>query len=380
MSRSPFAPHRLPPWLRGFAPTPVTLSGRERLRSCVGAFAGIACVGLLMRWLPGIPSSVPLLVAPMGASAVLLFAVPASPLAQPWSIIGGNLVAALVGVACARWIGDPVAAAALAVAVAIGAMFALRCVHPPSGAVALTAVLGGPAVHALGFRFVLEPIALQSAVLLCAALLYHALTGHRYPHAAAASRPAPAGAAFTRADLHAVLQRRTEWIDAAPDDLEALLRDVELQAYARTFSQLSCADIMSRPALGIAADTSAAAALKLLNRHRIKALPVLDAARRVIGIVTRADLSRSAAFGASGTPPGRPRADKRAAPAARDVMSRPVRTMPLTTPIAELVPLFADQGHHHIPIVDTEQRLAGIVTPADLITGLYRQAQLRPAA
>jgi CBS domain-containing membrane protein len=117
-----------------------------------------------------------------------------------------------------------------------------------------------------------------------------------------------------------------------------------------------------------------------LNRHRIKALPVLDAARRVIGIVTRADLSRSAAFGASGTPPGRPRADKRAAPAARDVMSRPVRTMPLTTPIAELVPLFADQGHHHIPIVDTEQRLAGIVTPADLITGLYRQAQLRPAA
>lgn len=333
-----------------------------------------------MRWLPGIPSSVPLLVAPMGASAVLLFAVPASPLAQPWSIIGGNLVAALVGVACARWIGDPIAAAALAVAVAIGAMFALRCVHPPSGAVALTAVLGGPAVHALGFRFVLEPIALQSAVLLCAALLYHALTGHRYPHAAAASRPAPAGAAFTRADLHAVLQRRTEWIDAAPEDLEALLRDVELQAYARTFSQLSCADVMSRPALGIAADTSAAAALKLLNRHRIKALPVIDAAHRVIGIVTRADLSRPAARGASGSTSGLFGMRKRPAPAARDVMSRPVRTMPLATPIAELVPLFSDQGHHHIPIVDTEQRLAGIVTPADLITGLYRQTQLRPAA
>ncbi len=137
---------------------------------------------------------------------------------------------------------------------------------------------------------------------------------------------------------------------------------------------------MSRPALGIAADTSAAAALKLLNRHRIKALPVIDAAHRVIGIVTRADLSRPAARGASGSTSGLFGMRKRPAPAARDVMSRPVRTMPLATPIAELVPLFSDQGHHHIPIVDTEQRLAGIVTPADLITGLYRQTQLRPAA
>ncbi|ONQ60359.1 HPP family protein, partial [Burkholderia cenocepacia] len=59
---------------------------------------------------------------------------------------------------------------------------ALRCVHPPSGAVALTAVVGGPAIHALGFGFVLQPIALQSAILLSAALVYHALTGHRYPH------------------------------------------------------------------------------------------------------------------------------------------------------------------------------------------------------
>src|SRR5258706_10586585 len=96
-------------------------------------------------------ANIPLLVAPMGASAVLLFAVPASPLAQPWSIIGGNLVSATVGVACAALIGNPVHAAALAVAVAVGAMFALRCIHPPSGAVALTAGLGGPAGHAMGF-------------------------------------------------------------------------------------------------------------------------------------------------------------------------------------------------------------------------------------
>ncbi|VEA74072.1 HPP family [Serratia rubidaea] len=82
-------------------------------------------------------------VAPMGASAVLLFAVPASPLAQPWSIVGGNLVAALIGVSCGKLIGDPGLACGVAACLAIGVMFKLRCLHPPSGAVALTAILGG---------------------------------------------------------------------------------------------------------------------------------------------------------------------------------------------------------------------------------------------
>jgi CBS domain-containing membrane protein len=170
-------------WLLRFAPHPVAIGWPERFRSCVGALLGIAFTGGSMHVLLGADAMIPLLVAPMGASAVLLFGVPASPLAQPWSIIGGNLVSAAVGVACGIWIADPVQAGALAVALAICAMFALRCVHPPSGAVALTAVLGGPAIHAMGYRFILEPIAVQSFALLTAAIVFHLLTGHRYPHA-----------------------------------------------------------------------------------------------------------------------------------------------------------------------------------------------------
>lgn len=370
----------------------MTLGWRERLRSCAGALAGIGCVGVAMRMLPGIPGDVPLLVAPMGASAVLLFAVPASPLAQPWSLIGGNLVAATVGVGCAQWIADPVLAASLAIACAIGAMFALRCVHPPSGAVALTAVVGGPAVHALGFRFVVEPIALQSAALLGAALVYHALTGHRYPHGGAQPQPEPKSdaavtplhARFVRADLEAVLKSRSEWLDVAPEDLESLLRETELRAYARTFDELSCADIMTRPTISIAPDTPLPAAMTLLDRHRIKALPVVDANTRVVGIVTRADLSRAAPYA---TPSllrslsaRLPRTLAGPAFVARTVMSTRVHTVRTTTPIAELVPLFADHGHHHIPVVDANQTLAGIVTQADLIAGLYRQSQVRLAA
>jgi CBS-domain-containing membrane protein len=129
-------------WFRRFLPEPLPTSYAERLRASFGAAIGIALTGLIGTLCIGPVGSLPLLVAPMGASAVLLFGVTASPLAQPWSIIGGNLVAALVGVTAARWIGSPLAAAALAIGFAFGIMSLLRCVHPPSGAVTLTAVLG----------------------------------------------------------------------------------------------------------------------------------------------------------------------------------------------------------------------------------------------
>ncbi|KVE72231.1 HPP family protein [Burkholderia vietnamiensis] len=386
---SPSPRRTLRQWLHSFIPHPMTLGWRERMRSCTGALVGIATVGVTMRLLPGVPGLVPLLVAPMGASAVLLFAVPASPLAQPWSIVGGNLVAATVGVACAQWIADPITAAALAVALAIGGMFALRCVHPPSGAVALTAVLGGPAIHALGFGFVVVPIALQSAILLSAALVYHALTGHRYPHGGVradaqsqAGGAAPRGG-FTRADLDAVLKRRGEWLDVDPDDLETLLRETEMQAYTRTFGELRCADLMTKRAIEVSPSTSVTAALTLLDRHRVKALPVVDGEARLIGIVTRADLTRPWRR----PPPLWQRLSARlpqsfgGQPASvASVMTRDVACVPQTMPITALVPLFTHSGHHHIPVVDASRRLVGIITQTDLVTGLYQQTRMREAA
>ncbi|MFM0362762.1 HPP family protein [Paraburkholderia sediminicola] len=374
-------------WLSSFAPHSIAVRWPERLRSCLGALLGIAFTGGTMHVLLGPAANIPFLVAPMGASAVLLFAVPASPLAQPWSIIGGNIVSATVGVACASWIADPVGAAALAVSLAICAMFALRCVHPPSGAVALTAVLGGPAVHALGYRFVAEPIAIQSVMLLCAAIVYHAATGHRYPHVAqssgkgAAASAAAANEGFTRADLEAVLNRRGELLDIDTDDLESLLRDVQLQAYARTFNELTCADIMSRSLVAVSANTRASAAWSLLKQRHIKALPVTDERQHVIGIVTRADLVDKRAFSkGTGLSSSMQRWFRRSitpAPLVGALMNVDVHTVDATTPIVELVPVFANYGHHHIPVLDSNQRLAGMITQADLIAGLYRQAYAR---
>jgi CBS domain-containing membrane protein len=264
-------------------------------------------------------------------------------------------------------------------------MFALRCVHPPSGAVALTAVLGGPAIHALGYRFVLEPIAIQSIALLVAAMAYHAATGHRYPHAGRQGRVAgpannaanPARDSFIRADLEAVLKRRSEMLDVDPDDLESVLRETQLQAFSRSFSELICADIMSRHVVLVSADTLTTAAWNLLERNAVKALPVTDADHNLCGIVTRTDLAAQRGFDKE-SPFKRHierwlRGDALRAPTIGNVMSTEVCTIRASAPITDLVPLFAKHGHHHIPVLDELGHVTGMITQMDLIAGLYRQ-------
>jgi CBS domain-containing membrane protein len=165
----------------------------------------------------------------MGASAVLLFGVPASPLAQPWAIIGGNLIAATVGVTAAIYIHLPLAAAAVAVSVALGLMSLLRCVHPPSGAVALTAVLGGPHISALGYRFILCPTTINTLLLVAAAVLFNNLTKRSYPHHAhqpAHPHPPLSPLRLRPEDFDAVLADYGDTIDISRDDLETLVNEL----------------------------------------------------------------------------------------------------------------------------------------------------------
>jgi CBS domain-containing membrane protein len=221
-------------WLSACVPEPLHVSRAERLRAVLGALIGIALTGVMSVWTMGDHADLPLLIAPMGATAVLLFAAPASPLAQPWPMMGGNLLAAAVGVTCARWIPVPILAAAVAVALAIGLMFACRCLHPPSGAVALTAVFGGPGIKAAGYGFVVMPVAINTAILLACAMLFHWATRHRYPHHASvphASRTTRSG--VTEDDIVAVLDDRDELLTIDADDLVTLVDEAEQRAYRR---------------------------------------------------------------------------------------------------------------------------------------------------
>jgi CBS domain-containing membrane protein len=227
-------------WLRRFIPEPLPTTYRERLRAAVGAFLGILATGTISTFWMGSPAALPLLIAPMGASAILLFGVPASPMAQPWSIVGGNLFAAFIGVTAAHWVGSPLIAAAAAVAGAFAAMSLCRCVHPPSGAVALTAVLGGPHILSAGYGFVLVPVALNSVLLATVALLYNNATRRTYPHVAhAPAHPhAPLGSArITDDDLDDVMTDYGEAIDISRQDLHRLFDELLGRAQRRALAE-----------------------------------------------------------------------------------------------------------------------------------------------
>ncbi|ATE66913.1 HPP family protein [Rhizorhabdus dicambivorans] len=214
---------------------PVDRAMRDRMISGWGALIGIIATGLLVRGLIGTGAHMPLLIAPIGAAAVLLFAVPASPMAQPWAVIGGNLVSALVGVAVGRLGADPMLSAGLAVGGAIAAMALLRCLHPPGGAVALTAVVGGPAIHDLGFGFVIAPVGLGTVLLLAMAWGFHRFSGHSYPHRAAhvAVPPEPLPGDFSRHDLRRAIEDYPDLLDVGFEDLEEVLLAAEHHAAVR---------------------------------------------------------------------------------------------------------------------------------------------------
>lgn len=153
----------------------------EKWLSALGGITSLSGILLISHTALGMQGAA-MLVASMGASAVLLFAVPHGPLSQPWPVLGGHIISALVGVTCARFIHDPLLASALAVGLAIGTMHYLNCIHPPGGATALSAVAGGEVVQQLGYQYVLTPVALNAVTILLIAIVFnYPFHWRRYP-------------------------------------------------------------------------------------------------------------------------------------------------------------------------------------------------------
>jgi CBS domain-containing membrane protein len=238
----------------------------------------------------------------MGASAVLLLAVPASPLAQPWPIIGGNTISALVGISVGQLVHEPMAATGVAVSLAIVAMSMTRCLHPPGGAAALTAIIGGPSVAAAGFTFALVPVCLNSILLVLLGLVFHKFSPHSYPHVPAigpadtthgAADLAPQyRAGFQVSDIDAALEDSGETFDIDKEDLDGLLLQAESRALTRSLSDLSCGDVMSRDIVSVDSTASIQTAHSLLLDHGMSTLPVTDPFGRLIGTVGLRELAR----------------------------------------------------------------------------------------
>jgi CBS domain-containing membrane protein len=368
-------------WCLRLVPNTIKTSPKEQLRTVVGAALGLFVTALVSQYARNNLS--PWFVAPIGASAVLVFTTPSGPLAQPWALVGGNTLSALVGIACATYVTPAPLAAALAVALAMATMFVFRCIHPPGGAMALLVVL----THETTLSFVAFPVLTNSVLLAIFGMLYNSGTGHPYPHHQALSDPAHDAWAdssrFTKADLDTALTHYNEVLDVNPDDLIGLLRHAEAAAYQRTLGELRCQDIMTADPIAVQFGTSLQEAWALMRQFHIKALPIVDQAKHVVGIVTVADFLRHAGIHTPHDltkrmqtllrPSGLSHSER--PEVVGQIMTRKVRVTSAQGHAVDLLPLFSAVGHHHLPVINAEKKLIGILTQTDLVKALSRSVQ-----
>lgn len=352
--------------LRALGPAVPRPKGAEAVRAALGAGLGLALAALVL-WAaaPGQPGLAhPLLIAPFGASAFLIFAVPNSPLAQPWAVAVGNTLSALAALALLQTGLPPFVTAPLAVTLAILAMTAARAMHPPGGAVALFTALAAPE----SWTFALSPVLLGSAALVLAGIAWASVTGRVYPFRQPA--PSPHGTADPVPErrhlpppgaLAELLSRLRLDANIGVEDLTRLITAAEAEAAIRPLAGLTARHLMSRDLVTVAPEIPLPDLAATFHRHRFKTLPMVqDGTYRGLvseeALVGLADPALTAAE-----------------------LSHPAPAATPDTPAAELVQRLADGGEQALPIAEGG-RLVGLVTRSDLIALLARPLSGTPNA
>lgn len=353
----------------------------------IGALLGLGLSGLLLH---ALPLQAHWLIAPLGASIVILFIQPHSPVAQPWPVIGSYLIGTVLGLMAATLIADPRIAAALGIAASVWFMMRLNCVHPPGGALVVLIVLDGPPSWA-GMAQTAVLVGANVTVMLAAAMLVSNLVlRRRYPF-----RPEPPAenphrtldalplsrTSLTHADLAGAVKQLNTFVDVQEGELVTLYNLAIDNAFERHLG-LSCGDIMSHDVVKVSVDTTLDAAWNALRAHKIKALPVVDRSDRLVGVLTVADylrqmddstvagLTRRLSDLLQRTPAPDP------AGTVAQIMSTHVHCARVNTPITELVHRMTEQSLPHIPVVDARHQVIGIVTQTDLLAALYKRIAL----
>lgn len=360
--------------LQSLLPASLNIPPTHWLRAGVGALIGLFLAGWLTSLAYG-PAIALHLLGPLAASAVLVFAVHSGPLAQPWPVLGSYALAGIVGLAMRDGFGPGLWVAAAALCASILVMCLLRCLHPPGGAVAVSAVLADPGLTALGDHL-LEPVLLNALILVAVAIVYNRLTGVRYPKGTAPRKdlhhthdPLPSERVGIRSeDLDQALEELGEFVDVTRDELERIILATEQHALQRSLGGITAGSVMSKDVQFVSPDTTLQQAWKLLDSHHVKTLPVLQDGA-LVGIVSLSDLvgpamqqARLSWRGLFGRKPVR----------MAQVMSRRVVSVSSQHPLERLLPLLCEQGLHCLPVLDGDV-LVGVVTQTDLIAGLKRQ-------
>jgi CBS domain-containing membrane protein len=327
----------------------------EALRAGAGAALGLGFAACLL-WLASGQTqpflAFPLLIAPFGASAYLIFAVPNSPLAQPWSAVVGNTVSALAAVAILQIPLPLLIAAALAVGLAVLAMAACRAMHPPGGAVALATVLAADPAQLPGLGYILTPVALGSLGLVLAGIAWNSATGRHYPFRfTSAAVPLPeVNIALPAQLLTATLARLRLDANLGTADLARLIEAAESEALLRHLGPITAMEVMRRDPVSVTPDTKLPELVALFQQHRFKSLPVRQADGSFAGLVAQSALIGHADASLS----------------AADLASPDIASVTPQTPLAELIRLMVEAGHSQLAVLNGAS-LAGLITRSDLI-------------
>ncbi len=363
-----------------FGQDQTNVSQQERFRAAGGALVGLLFTMAMGRYVGGLAGVSEWVMASLGASALLVFVLPSSPMAQPWAVIGGNLISSLIGIACVNLVHSPMLTAPFAVGFSILAMFVLRCLHPPAAAVAMMTALGSVS----SFQYALFPVLTDSIFLTIVGVIYNNLTGKIYPHISLENNLKNERKFINSRDVDAVLSRYNQVIDINREDLAVLIDQVEMKAYEYKLEGIKCSEIMTREVRFLDIKMSLETAWKTLRENHIKALPVIDRNRRVVGIVTLEDLLKHADidlhknFGQlvkgvvlSGLK-GIGNTLKPDPETVAQIMTTKVRVISEGRNVMDLVGIFHSLGHHHLPVIDSQQALVGIITQSDFVAAIEK--------
>lgn len=383
-------------YLSHWLPRQNDLSTKNILLSSFSALVAIGLVGMVSQYtLTGY--NMVFIATSMGAAAVLLFVAPTSPLAQPWPFVGGHLISALLGVCCAKWIPDLAIAGAVAVGSSIFAMHYLRCMHPPGGAAALLAVVGGDSIHEMGFQFLLSPILLNVSIMLVCALVYWRLAGINQRRTTSDTTSLDQNWARTEEDwlatdtpfsdenLNQAITAMGTFIDINRQDLKEIYAHALQHSHTHNLRDIRCRNAMSSPAISVEYGAELEMVWQLLEQHNIRGVVVVDNFQRILGIVTVSNFVHNAGQlnpdEESGVDTSNNKMAERLArlrkrtpgfesnkpEVAGQIMSSPVITAQENDHLADLVPLFTQHAIHHIPIVDDKRKLIGMLTREDVM-------------
>ncbi len=354
-------------WLNTLKPNFKVLPLKDRFLCGIGALLGLLISSFVSWYALGDFNA--WYIAPMGASSVLLFAVPASPLAQPWNMVVGNIIAGIIGVTCALFISNLTIAFSVAVALSIFFMMTTDSLHPPSGAVAITAVLGGTTVHELGYAFIFYPVLLNSVLLLIVAVIFNRLLGKQYPQIVQLNTrskdPTPTQKVTIQPqDIQDVLEHQTELLDISEYDLQKIILEAQEKANTRIVSEYLCQDIMSKDVICLHELDDIHKAIDKFKQVNLMSLPVVNVNDELVGTLALYDVVEWFKRAAD------PRASWEHL--VKQIMNPKVVTVKPSQTIQDLVPYFVEKSFNYIPVVE-QQKLVGIISRADMIAALQQQ-------